>query len=321
MSLLPPNAFDPPIDRQGRYSPAFLRFLEGLVDAINALSGGATDTPATPSGGLRISGASWILVTGNEADGFTISQRPSLTTTALPEGENLYYTDARADARIALAGVGSGDVVGPASSTDSHVALFDGITGKLLKDGGLMPAGITDGDKGDITVSASGSVWTVDNDTITNAKLADMATLTIKGRITGSTGNPEDLTPAQAASIVQGSGLDADASGFRGIPQNSQSGNYTTVAADAGKEIYHPSGAGAGDTFTIDSNANVAYEIGTTISFCNMDSNPLSIAITSDTMYLAGSGSTGTRTLAQYGTATAVKKTSTTWLLSGINLT
>lgn len=43
-------------------------------------------------------------------------------------------------------GGGSGDVVGPASSVDSHVALFDGTTGKLLKDGGALGgmAGIND---------------------------------------------------------------------------------------------------------------------------------------------------------------------------------
>ena len=35
-------------------------------------------------------------------------------------------------------GAGSGDVVGPASSTNNHVALFDGTTGKLLKDGGAL---------------------------------------------------------------------------------------------------------------------------------------------------------------------------------------
>lgn len=35
-------------------------------------------------------------------------------------------------------GAGTGDVVGPASSTDSNVALFDGATGKLLKDGGEL---------------------------------------------------------------------------------------------------------------------------------------------------------------------------------------
>lgn len=121
--------------------------------------------------------------------------------------------------------------------------------------------------------------------------------------------------------ISQGTGLDVDAAGFRGIPQNSQSGNYTCVAADAGKEVYHASGAGAGDTFTIPANGSVAYEVGTAITFTNMDSNPLSIAITTDTLYLAGSGATGTRTLAQYGTATAVKKTSTTWLISGVGLT
>lgn len=217
--------------------------------------------------------------------------------------------------------VGTGDVVGPASSTNNHVALFDGVTGKLLKDGGALPAGMTDGDKGDITVSASGATWTVDNDAITNAKLANMATLTIKGRITGSTGDPEDLTAAQAATVVQGDGLDADACGFRGIPQNSQSSNYTCVAADAGKEIYHASGAGSGDTFTIPANGSVAYEIGTAITFTNMDSNALSIAITTDTLYLAGAGTTGTRTLAQYGVATARKLTSTTWMISGVGLT
>lgn len=33
-------------------------------------------------------------------------------------------------------GEGAGDVVGPASATDGHLAVFDGITGKLLKGGG-----------------------------------------------------------------------------------------------------------------------------------------------------------------------------------------
>lgn len=108
--------------------------------------------------------------------------------------------------------------------------------------------------------------------------------------------------------------------GYLGIPQNSQSGNYTTVMADAGKHLYHPSGAGAGDTFTIDSNANVAYPVGTAITFVNLDSNDVSIAITSDTMYLAGAGTTGTRALSQYGVATALKLDSTTWVISGTGL-
>ena len=132
-----------------------------------------------------------------------------------------------------------------------------------------------------------------------------------------------DATTQQLADLPGGfgTGLDADANGYRGIPQNSQSGNYTCVAADAGKGVFHPSGAGAGDTFTIPANASVSYELGTALTFINMDSNALSIAITSDTMNLAGAGTTGTRTLAQYGIATAVKVTSTGWLISGVGIT
>jgi hypothetical protein len=46
----------------------------------------------------------------------------------------------------------------------------------------------------------------------------------------------------------------------------------------------------------------------------------LSIAITSDTMTLAGTASTGTRTLAVNGIATALKLASTSWLISGTGL-
>lgn len=71
--------------------------------------------------------------------------------------------------------------------------------------------------------------------------------------------------------------------------QNSQSAAYTTVLTDAGKHIYHPSADTTARTFTIDSNANVAYPIGTAITFVNDTSaGTLTIAITSDTLVLAG---------------------------------
>jgi hypothetical protein len=109
--------------------------------------------------------------------------------------------------------------------------------------------------------------------------------------------------------------------GYINIPQNSQSAAYTLVAADAGKHILHPSTDANARTFTIPANGSVAYPIGTAISFVNMTSQVVSIAITTDTMYLAGTGTTGTRSLAQYGTATALKLTSTTWIISGAGLT
>lgn len=108
--------------------------------------------------------------------------------------------------------------------------------------------------------------------------------------------------------------------GYRGIPPNSQSAAYTTVLADAGKQILHPTADNNARTFTIDSNANVAYPIGTAITFVN-EINTVTIAITSDTLVLAGAGTTGSRTLAAMGIATAVKKTSTSWIISGTGLT
>ena len=112
-----------------------------------------------------------------------------------------------------------------------------------------------------------------------------------------------------------------DAVGFRNIPQNSQSAAYTLVLADSGKHIFHPVGDNNARTFTIPANSSVAYPIGTAITFINMAVANVTIAITTDTMYLSSAGTTGSRTLAQFGSATAIKITSTNWLISGSGLT
>ena len=108
--------------------------------------------------------------------------------------------------------------------------------------------------------------------------------------------------------------------GYINVPQNAQTGSYTLVAADAGKHIYHAAAAAAA-TYTIPANGSVAYVIGTAVTFINMSTNNVTVAITTDTLYLGGTGTTGSRTLAQYGVATAVKMTSTTWVITGSGLT
>jgi hypothetical protein len=106
------------------------------------------------------------------------------------------------------------------------------------------------------------------------------------------------------------------------IPQNSKSAAYTTVLADCGGSIYHPSADTTARTWTIDSNANVAAPIGCTITFVNDTSGGvITIAITSDTLVLAGTGTTGSRSLAANGVATATKITSTRWIINGTGLT
>jgi len=113
-----------------------------------------------------------------------------------------------------------------------------------------------------------------------------------------------------------------DAQLFSNIPQNRKSAAYTTVLTDGQKHIFHPSADTTARIFTIDSNANVAYPIGTAITFINQNAGGIiTIAITSDTLRLAGTGATGSRALAANGMATAIKVTATEWIISGTGLT
>ena len=110
--------------------------------------------------------------------------------------------------------------------------------------------------------------------------------------------------------------------GFRNIPQNSKNAAYTCVLEDAGKHILHPSADTTARTFTIPANSSVAYPIGTAITFVNQNgAGAVTIAITTDTMRLAGAGTTGSRTLAANGVATALKIATTEWIISGAGLT
>lgn len=106
----------------------------------------------------------------------------------------------------------------------------------------------------------------------------------------------------------------AKTTGYVGIPQVVlNSGNLTLSKAHAGKHIYV---TGAGQTITIPSNASVPFEIGTTIVVVNGNLTS-SITIASDTLKLAGTATTGTRTVNENGIATLIKIAATTWIISG----
>lgn len=216
---------------------------------------------------------------------------------------------------------------GPQGSTGAQgVTGAQGFTGAQGATGSQGPQGTngaqgSTGAQGPAGIAGPSTTINATNDTTTNSTFypvivaATGSDQTAKGSTTNLTFNPS--TGTFSSTVL------SDSKGeIRLLPQNSQSAAYPLVLSDAGKHILHPSADTSARTFTIPANGSVAYPIGTAITFVNQASaGVLTIAITTDTMRLAGAGTTGSRTLAANGIATALKITSTEWIISGTGLT
>ncbi len=66
-----------------------------------------------------------------------------VSVTAPLNNQVLQYNSAASEYQPITLSTGSGDVTGPASSTDSNVASFDGATGKIIQDGGITTSAIS----------------------------------------------------------------------------------------------------------------------------------------------------------------------------------
>jgi hypothetical protein len=228
--------------------------------------------------------------------------------------------------RITNTGTGDSFLVEDSASTDSTPFVIDsggnvgigggtlaGTYGKVLiyGDQRTAPTLVNDG----VIVAGRAGGTGAYSATLTPTTLNDDRTLTLpdaSGTVI-TTGNLTDFTVTAGTTSTGASGV-----GYMGLPQNATTtGSYTIAAADAGKHIYST----ATRTVTIPSNASVAMPIGSTIVFVAGSGATVTIAITTDTLLLAGPGTTGSRTLAAFGMATAVKITSTSWIISGNGLT
>lgn len=209
-------------------------------------------------------------------------------------------------------------------STTSTSAPYTTVAGDHQKP--IQVTGTTTISLGDATTMGVGYQAIVMNVGVATVTIA-LATAT--DTLDGTTNGTSTLVPGQSATYAVNAahngyftisnGNKAPGATANTIPQNSQSAAYTTVLSDAGKHILHPTADNNPRTFTIDSNANVAYQVGTCITFVNQI-NTVTIAITTDTMTLAGAGTTGSRTLAANGIATAMKVASTSWVINGVGL-
>jgi len=167
------------------------------------------------------------------------------------------------------ASAGSGDVVGPASSTDNNVAFFDGATGKIIKDSGLTLSGSNTGDQTSITGNSGSTdalksaTTTIDVASSTAPTVGQILTATSSTAATWQDASGGGgLTPPVSSTdnaIVRWNGTGADTVQDSGIVID-DSGRMSQTGL--GDSVLIGVGAGAVDDLTSNQNINIGTSAG-----------------------------------------------------------
>ena len=222
---------------------------------------------------------------------------------------------------VTASGSGHWGTVGAGTVAGSFWQFYKGGTSTAIGYIGSDGGGAVSGGSGDnFAIRAEGALY-LNSGATSRIVIGSTGNITVSAPTSGVTLTVSAVSGTHSTKIADSANNSFNA-GYLEVPQNSQSAAYTLVLSDSGKHILHPSADVTARTFTIPSNASVPYPIGTALTFVNQNSaGTVTIAITSDIMRLAGAGTTGSRTLAANGIATALKITSTEWIISGTGLT
>lgn len=119
----------------------------------------------------------------------------ALAEVVFVEDELTGYVQSVTDDGNGVVSVNNADTQNPIIEFNG-VNIGAGLTGDGTSGAPLVATavGLTDGDKGDITVSGTGTVWTIDNDAVTFAKMQNISTDVLLGRDTAGSGNTEEIT-------------------------------------------------------------------------------------------------------------------------------
>ena len=127
----------------------------------------------------------------------------------------------------------------------SDSSLYTWTGSQWLKSGG-SGTGVTDGNKTDITVSGIGTVWSINNNVVTDAKLRQSSGVSLIGRSANSTGNVADIVASTNGHVLRRS---SNVLGFGtidslSVPDLHSENYYNTKYAAIGSGGGTPAGSG-----------------------------------------------------------------------------
>jgi acetylglutamate kinase len=198
----------------------------GVSGAVTRLAGNITTTKQylSQTGTSTVSAApAWSAIAGADVTGAALTKTDdtnvTLTlggtpTTALLRAASLTlgWTGQLA---VGRGGTGAstltGVVIGNGASAMTAVSSSTALQVLRVNSGGtgyefatISGGSLTDGDKGDITVSASGATWTIDNQAVTYAKIQNVTDARLLGRSAGTAGSVQEISIGSGLSLSGG---------------------------------------------------------------------------------------------------------------------